>query len=144
MRSLDQQDPFHFNPTPKPPQEPTKPPKEVWTPTSTKGVEVNQRGEVRTVEKKPVALPPIECINCFMGCVGEPNGPREIHEDRWFFGGGSDEGYESEEDAEDARDIMTNTASCATRSDAVSVYIDASGNICSKPVHGLSDYLGEV
>ncbi len=41
--------------------------------------------------------------NCFVGCVGEPNGPREIHKDLWFFDGGDEDGYEHEEDAEEAR-----------------------------------------
>lgn len=72
------------------------------TPTGTPGILRNPDGTLQTQIPVP-AQPRIYFIaDCFMGCIGGPNGPIEVHEDRWFFDGGADEGYESEEDAQDA------------------------------------------
>jgi len=71
-------------------------------PTETPGINRKPDGKLETQIPLP-AQPRIYFVpDCFMGCIGGPNGPIEVHEDRWFFDGGADCGYESEEDAQDA------------------------------------------
>jgi hypothetical protein len=73
-------------------------------PTGTPGINRQPDGKLETQIPLP-SQPRIYFVaDCFMGCIGGPNGPIEIHEDRWFFEGGCEQGYDSEEEAEEARD----------------------------------------
>lgn len=72
--------------------------------TETPGILRRPDGRLETQIPLPTQPRIYFVADCFMGCIGGPNGPIEVHEDRWFFDGGRDEGYEQEEDAEEARD----------------------------------------
>ena len=72
--------------------------------TETPGILRQPDGRLETSSDTP-SQPRIYFVpDCLLGCIGGPNGPIEVIEDRWFFDGGHDQGYESEEEAEEARD----------------------------------------